>query len=495
MSWFEMLREGKQALIDAVIRPPRADYTMTDLGPSSFEFCTQFFTRTDFIVENDRHHSLHCSWWRLSSESVDNRAPCVIYLHGNASCRVEAIDCLSDLLAIGVSVVSLDFNGCGLSTGQWVTLGAFEKEDLRCLVKYLRAQKVMSIALWGRSMGAVTALLYAETDPSMSALVLDSPFSDFTVLAHDIVQQGKDKGIALPSFITAAAIQWLRSQIRSRAHFDIRTLKAQASGRRCLMPAMFAHGAGDHFIPPKHTSVIQSTYAGDSALFFFEGDHQTQRPGAFFSKATTFLMDHLRISPSSTFSLQPIPSSPLPPWMRRSPSVSCAAVISLAPGTRVELQGLAASSGFNGRRGRVAYGDPNPEENRYVVNLDRGLQGEEEATVKVAGSKLRQLGATVRVMSGEGIQAKLLGKAMVVGFAEGGYLVRMEGGDGQVIKVEDERILVDVGTLVRVKGLKSAVQHNGQLGRVEDWSGPLQRYVVDTGRGTKLQIRPANILL
>ena len=33
------------------------------------------------------------------------------------------------------------------------------------------------VALWGRSMGAATAVLYAQRDPSVAALVLDSAFS------------------------------------------------------------------------------------------------------------------------------------------------------------------------------------------------------------------------------------------------------------------------------------------------------------------------------
>jgi dienelactone hydrolase len=40
-------------------------------------------------------------------------------------------------------------------------LGYYEQEDLQEVVDYIRKNsKVKSIALWGRSMGAVTALLY-----------------------------------------------------------------------------------------------------------------------------------------------------------------------------------------------------------------------------------------------------------------------------------------------------------------------------------------------
>ena len=74
------------------------------------------------------------------------------------------------LLPRGVTVFALDFAGSGRSQGEWVSLGAHEVGDLAAAVAYLRAEgSVSTLALWGRSMGAVTALLYAATDPGASA--------------------------------------------------------------------------------------------------------------------------------------------------------------------------------------------------------------------------------------------------------------------------------------------------------------------------------------
>lgn len=62
--------------------------------------------------------------------------------------------------------------GSGLSDGKWVTLGAHEVEDLGVVVRHLRSQGgVSSIGLWGRSMGAVTALLYSHSDPDIAGMV------------------------------------------------------------------------------------------------------------------------------------------------------------------------------------------------------------------------------------------------------------------------------------------------------------------------------------
>ncbi len=70
-----------------------------------------------------------------------------------------------------------------MSDGEWVTLGAREVDDLAVAVAHLRTlEHVSTIGLWGRSMGAVTALLYARRDPSIAGVVRVAA----TVLMQDV---------------------------------------------------------------------------------------------------------------------------------------------------------------------------------------------------------------------------------------------------------------------------------------------------------------------
>jgi len=112
------------------------------------------FTRTDFTLQTKQGLNLQCSHWE-PVERTAVRIPVVIYMHGNASARVEVLPQLTVLLALGVAVFAFDFAGSGKSDGEHVTLGYYEREDLMCVVAHLRATDVVStIALWGRSMGA-----------------------------------------------------------------------------------------------------------------------------------------------------------------------------------------------------------------------------------------------------------------------------------------------------------------------------------------------------
>jgi alpha-beta hydrolase superfamily lysophospholipase len=74
----------------------------------------------------------------------------------------------------------------------------------------LRAnRRVSTIALWGRSMGAVTALLHADRDPSIAGLVLDSPFSDLPKLVNELAYHYTK----LPSFLVNPALKVIASTI------------------------------------------------------------------------------------------------------------------------------------------------------------------------------------------------------------------------------------------------------------------------------------------
>lgn len=62
----------------------------------------------------------------------------------------------------------------------------------QAVIEHLRKSgQVSSIALWGRSMGAATALLHGDRDPSIAALVLDSAFADLPQLAEEMVERGR----------------------------------------------------------------------------------------------------------------------------------------------------------------------------------------------------------------------------------------------------------------------------------------------------------------
>lgn len=292
------ISQGYEELVNAVIRPPRMNYNQeTDLGPASFQYCGRRFRRNDFELKNPRGHKLACSWWKFEPEDAPSQQlPCVIYLHGNASCRLAAFELLKHLLPAAITVFSLDFSGAGLSGGDYVSLGYHEQEDVAAAIAHLRASgEVSTIGLWGHSMGAVTALLYGDRDPSIAGMVVDSAFSDLMQLVNELGQNFREQGLRVPGFAISMAVQLIRRSVRNRAKFDPTEVSPISKVGQSFIPALFAHGEKDNFIKPVHSRELHDAYAGDKNLVLFDGDHNSPRPEFLHDSAVIFLRQTLGV--------------------------------------------------------------------------------------------------------------------------------------------------------------------------------------------------------
>lgn len=290
---FRQLSQGYGELVNAIIRPPRAEYQVADLGPASFTIAGRHFKRTEVQVRNTRGLMLEGSWWEPADpERIAQELPCVVYMHGNSSCRLEVLELLPLVLQTGCMLFAFDFAGCGLSEGENITLGYHEKDDAREVIDYLRASgKVSTVALWGRSMGAATALLHGHRDPSIAAMVLDSPFSSLERLAREIIDQAKLRH--KPGFLIRAFMKMMRGTILKRSGLDILKLRPIENVDTCFIPALFVAGSGDQFIPPKHASDICEQYAGDKNIVLVDGNHNSRRPSYFMDSVAIFFYNRL----------------------------------------------------------------------------------------------------------------------------------------------------------------------------------------------------------
>ncbi|KAL5782455.1 hypothetical protein ACOSP7_007484 [Xanthoceras sorbifolium] len=282
-----------EQLVNFIIRPPRAEYDPNhDLLDQEFMLKGKWFQRKDVEVKNSRGDVLQCSHYVPIDSSEGKSLPCVIYCHGNSGCRADASEAAIILLPSNITVFTLDFSGSGLSGGEHVTLGWNEKDDLKAVVNYLREDgKVSLIALWGRSMGAVTSLLYGAEDPSIAGMVLDSPFSDLVDLMMELVDTYK---IRLPKFTVKFAIQFMRRAIQKKAKFDIVDLNTIKAANCCFVPALFGHAVDDDFILPHHSDRIFEAYVGDKNVIKFEGDHNSPRPQFYFDSINIFFHNVLQ---------------------------------------------------------------------------------------------------------------------------------------------------------------------------------------------------------
>mmetsp|Transcript_37503 Transcript_37503/g.104247 ORF Transcript_37503/g.104247 Transcript_37503/m.104247 type:complete len:417 (-) Transcript_37503:147-1397(-) len=297
-------------LWNLVIRPPRASYSTSQLGPTEFIVNGVRATRRDVNLRTARGTILACSHFvpRQDRRGKEfHNFPVIVYLHGNSSSRLEAGSLVSTLIAQGISLFCFDAAGCGLSEGDYVSLGWHERDDLAAVLSHLRQSPLCGpIGLWGRSMGAVTALLYVERDPALGAICLDSPFASLRQLAEELAQSDR-VAFPVPSWLVTAALAVVRMRVKALADFDIEDLVPLEHARQSYVPAIFLHARQDTFISPSHSRQLYDAYAGDKELVTVDGDHNSERSEQVINHAMGFFKRAFRVGevPTSIVDEQP----------------------------------------------------------------------------------------------------------------------------------------------------------------------------------------------
>ncbi len=292
--------EGIAALASFVIRPPRASYSRRDLGEKSFILDDVPCSRTDLELTNTRGLTLQCSYFQPSH--IKDPTPAVVYLHGNGSCRVEATMLLQYVLPYGISMFAFDFSGSGRSGGEYITLGVHEKDDVATVVGHLiHERQCPRVALWGHSMGAATALMYAGLccdSPKVSAIIVDSAFQSFEKLAEAMVSEMPLPSVIPRNIVLTIGVRAVRRNVRERANFDVHHIDPLGAVKKLRAdtapPAFFLHGMLDSIVPPSHSTTLFSSYPGNKTVRYLPGlQHDSPRPDDVLEGIFEFLQRSL----------------------------------------------------------------------------------------------------------------------------------------------------------------------------------------------------------
>lgn len=149
-----------------------------------------------------------------------------------------------------------------------------------------------TIGLWGRSMGAVTALFTAANSPiSISAIVVDSAFSSLTTLIDEYVHKSFP---LVPQFMVNIVKKIVSDIIYKKVGFHINAINPIEVVEKCSsVPAFFCHAVNDTFIKNEHCKALFSKYTGEKEMIMFDGDHNSKRPYHVLQVISLFFYDRL----------------------------------------------------------------------------------------------------------------------------------------------------------------------------------------------------------
>lgn len=282
-----MIQEG----INAIIRPPRLEYDHREL-PLMFDGGDgTMFMRHPLLIENQRKQNIVGSLYHSTDRHPMQGGPCIIYMHGNASSQTEGQFLVPNFCPYGIYVFCFDSVGCGCSDGEYISLGYFEKQDIDYLMEFLNNTFGLGpFILWGRSMGAATAVL--ARSKHLKGIICDSTFASIPILANDLVSDRK-----IPKFVVKLIVQFLRNKIIQIADFDLTQVSPLEAAKSSTVPAIFGHGLRDQFIPMEECDMVFDAYKCiNKQKVNLRGGHNSRRERSWMKLCMEFIFGLFNIS-------------------------------------------------------------------------------------------------------------------------------------------------------------------------------------------------------
>ena len=294
ISQSQNFKPNYESLWKAIIRPPKEKYNESELGNKTFYYQNKKIIRSDYNILVTKKNIIKSSFFQITNSNEEKlHLPLIIYLHGNCSSRLEGLYLLPFLIPYNINLFVYDFAGCGLSEGEFISLGFHEKNDLKIIINFLfKFPHVKKIGLWGHSMGAATSLMYTPLDNRIKCVCSDSSFSEFFVLAKELAK----KKINFPDVILNGVLNVLKNTIKNKNNFDINEINPLNDVKKINVPVFFVHAMKDELINLEHSLKLYencSVEDGKKFILICEGSHNSIRPKNVIEKICNFFNIYL----------------------------------------------------------------------------------------------------------------------------------------------------------------------------------------------------------
>ena len=209
--------------------------------------------------------------WYLPSPCC---GPSLILVHGisgNRSSR-EATEMAAQLVEMCFNVLLFDLRAHGSSGGDRITGGIDEAEDVLGAYDYMRSRGTdpHQIGVLGRSMGAGAAVLAAEAEPDIRALVLEGTYAEvYELIAFEVGRKTPVPEWIAPVFIPGASL--LANILYG---IDLGRLAPERAVKSIDVPILVIHGEADTRIPTEHgVRVHEAAHPGSEIWIAAGTDH------------------------------------------------------------------------------------------------------------------------------------------------------------------------------------------------------------------------------
>lgn len=228
-----------------------------------------------------------CGWFIQGRD----KAGVVLLMHGIRSSRLDLIQRARFLSRAGYTVLLLDFQAHGESTGEHITLGFLESRDARAAISFLKeAAPNEKVGVIGISMGGAAALL-AHPSLEANALVLEEVY---TTVEDATANRLTERFGGWAKFLSPC----LTYQIRPRLGFSASELCPIVKVKDNKSPKFFIVGAEDKYTTLEESKALFDAANGEKEFWSVNGaGHQDLHAFSkeeYEKRVLNFFEKHLR---------------------------------------------------------------------------------------------------------------------------------------------------------------------------------------------------------
>ena len=204
-------------------------------------------------------------------------APTVLVLHGHADNKGSMLGYTDMLLAHGYSVLLPDARGHGNSSGNLLTFGFYERDDLKRWADLATSrQQAPCLYAAGVSMGAGIVLQSLPVIPRFCAVVAESSYSSFRDVGIWRMQGLFGNVPFFPALLVGSAFGYARL----RFGVDLDQVSPERAIAETRTPVLLIHGTDDVNIPIEQSRKLLRTHRPDVEFWEVPGGTHVRIRGA-----------------------------------------------------------------------------------------------------------------------------------------------------------------------------------------------------------------------
>ncbi len=217
----------------------------------------------------------------------------IVLLHPIRGSRLTMVKRARIFWRAGYSVLLIDFQGHGESTGGSITLGHLESRDAAAAVQFAKERHPNEpIAVVGSSMGGASALLASPLP--IDALILESVYATISEAVHNRV------AAQLGASLSTVPSQLLLVQLKPRLGISPADLRPIDHIADVGCPVLVASGSEDRHTPLDETKRLFAAAQEPKQLWIIDGaahvDLCSFAPVEYETRCLAFLEAHMRRS-------------------------------------------------------------------------------------------------------------------------------------------------------------------------------------------------------